>query len=71
MAAFFYLQSFSTNHESRFEHAAELSSKVKTVFFCLVVFTATVSMPCVHIRHIKLQVSRKFSTYFLLRGINE
>ena len=41
------------------------------LFFLLVVFAATVSMLGVHIRHLKLYVSRKFSTYFLLSGMNE
>ena len=69
--ATFYLQSFSTNHESWFEYTAESSSNAKKLFvFRLVVFAATVSMPCVHIRHLKLHVSRKFSTYFSLGGMN-
>ena len=75
MAAFFiyiYLQSFSTNRESWFEHTAELSSNASKRFvFRLAVFAATVSMPCVHNRHLKLHVSRKFSTYFSLGGMNE
>ena len=66
----YYLQSFSTNHESWLEHAAELSSNTyKQFVFCLVVFAATESMPCVHIRDLKLYVSRKFSTYFSLGGM--
>ena len=40
----------------------------KGLVFRLVVCAATVSMPCVHIRHLKLYVGRKFSTYFLLGG---
>ena len=68
----FPLQSFSTNHESWFEHTAELSSITQKQFvFCLSVFAATVSMPCVHAKHLKLYVSRKFSTYFSLAGMNE
>ena len=34
-------------------------------------FAATVSMPCVHIRHLKLYMDRKFGTYFSLGGMNE
>ena len=41
-------------------------------FFRLVAFAAaTVSMPCLHIGHLKLYVSRKFSTYFSLGEIIE
>ena len=43
----------------------------KRFVFRLVVFAATVSMPCVHIRHLKSYVGRKFSNYFSLDGINE
>ena len=32
---------------------------------------STVCMPCVHIRHLKLYASRKFSTYFSSGGLNE
>ena len=44
---------------------------LKNEFFRLVELAATVSMPCVHIRHLKLYVSRKFDTYFSLGGMNE
>ena len=46
MAGFFYLQSFSTDHDSWFDHTAELSSNAKKQFVLrLVVLAATVSMP--------------------------
>ena len=41
--------------------------RLKYDFFYVVVFAATVSMPCIHIRHLKLHVSWKFSTYFSSR----
>ena len=42
---------------------------LKNDVFCLVVFAANVVMPCVHIRHLKLYVNRKFSSYFSSCGI--
>ena len=65
------LQSFSANHEDWFEHTAELSSNaLKRFVFHLVVFAATVNMPWVHIRHLKLYESRNsaltFYHYFAL-----
>ena len=49
MAAFFNLQSFSTDHESWFEYTTELSSNVlKRFVFRLVVFAATVNILCFH-----------------------
>ena len=44
---------------------------LKRIVFCLVVFAAIVSMPCVHIRDIKLYVSQKCSTYFSSSGMNK
>ena len=68
----FYLQSFSMNHENWFEHTAELSCNTYRQFvFRFVVFAETVSMPCIHIRHLKSSVSRKFHTYFSSGGMNK
>ena len=41
------------------------------LFFCLVVFAATVCMPCIHIRDLKLHASRKVSSSFSSGGMNE
>ena len=55
----------STNHESWLQHTAEFSSNtLKRFVFRLVVFLATVRMPCIHIRHPKSYVSQKFNIYF-------
>ena len=47
------------------------SNAYKQFVFHLVVFAETVSMPCVHISHLKLNVNRKFSAHFSLGGMNE
>ena len=53
-----YLLSFSTDHERWFEHTAQLlSNALKRFVFRLAVFAATVSMPLVHTRHLKLYES--------------
>ena len=68
----FFSFTLSAYHESWLEYSVEfLSSTWKQFVFHLVVFAATVSMLCIHIRHLKLYVSRQFSTYFPSGGKNE
>ena len=71
---FLNLQSFSTNHayDSWFHLQLNCRPSLENdLFFCLSVFVATVSMPCIRTRHQKSYVSWKFSNYFSLRGMNE
>ena len=68
----FYLQSFSANHESWFEHTVNCHPTLKNgLFVHLVAFAETVSTSCIHVRHLKLYVSQKCNTYFTLGGMNE
>ena len=71
MAAYFIYSHFQLTMKVDLSIQLNCRPTLKTICCSFSSVYSTVCMPCVHIRHLKLYASRKFSTYFSSDGLNE